>query len=321
LKAFDAMTILTSKHVSATDPQKMQSIGQQIDAQRQQLRAKLDAYEPLVSDEKDRSMLAADRAATVQSAEIRDRVLALSRQNKKDEADALLNGAMADAIAHVETAIEAHRAYNGQLGKQGTERAQAIIDNANEWELASSLVVLGCVLGLGVLAARSITRPLARAVEFAHRVAEGDLTSRVGATTNDETGRLLRTLDEMNGNLKRIVTNVRGGSETIASATAQIAAGNLDLSAYRAAGVIAARNGRKHGATHFHGAAERGERAAGQYACFECIRCGARRQRRGGEGRGNDGADQRAVDQDSGYHRNDRRDRFPNQYSCLERGR
>ena len=230
LKSYDAMTILTSKHVSATDPQKMQSLEQQLDAQRQQLRAKLDAYEPLISDEKDRSMLAADRAATARSAEIRDRVLALSRENKKDEADALLNGAMADAIAHVETPIEAHRAYNGQLGKQGTERARAIIDNANEWEVASSLVVLGCVLGLGVLAARSITRPLARAVEFAHRVAEGDLTGRVGATTNDETGRLLRTLDEMNGNLRRIVTNVRGGSETIASATAQIAAGNLDLS-------------------------------------------------------------------------------------------
>lgn len=93
----------------------------------------------------------------------RDRVLALSRDNKKEEADALLNGAMADAIGRVETTIEAHRAYIGQLGKQGAERARALIANANAWEVAGSLVVLGCVLGLAIPAARSITRPLARA--------------------------------------------------------------------------------------------------------------------------------------------------------------
>jgi methyl-accepting chemotaxis protein len=230
LKAYDAMTILTSKHVSATDPQALQRIEQQIAAQRQKLRGKFDAYEPLVSDEDDRRMLEADRAATAQSTEVRDRVLALSRDNKKEEADALLNGAMADAIGRVETTIEAHRAYNGQLGKQGAERARAIIANANAWEVGSSLVVLGFVLGLGILAARSITRPLARAVEFAHRVAQGDLSGQIRVTTRDETGQLLRALDDMNANLQRVVTQVRGGSETISTATAQIAAGNVDLS-------------------------------------------------------------------------------------------
>jgi methyl-accepting chemotaxis protein len=230
LKAYDAMTILTSKHVSATDPQTLQRIEQQIAAQRKTLREKFDAYEPLVSDENDRRMLEADRAATAQSIEVRDRVLALSRDNKKEEADALLNGAMADAIDRVETTVEAHRAYNGQLGKQGAERARAIIANANAWEAGSSIVVLGVVLGLGILAARSITRPLARAVDFAHRVAQGDLSAQIGATARDETGQLLRALDDMNGNLKRVVTKVRGGSETISTATAQIAAGNLDLS-------------------------------------------------------------------------------------------
>ncbi|MGN6669017.1 MAG: methyl-accepting chemotaxis protein [Trinickia sp.] len=230
LKAFDAMTLLTSKHVSATDPQQMQTIDQQIAAQRSKLEAKFKAYESLVSDQKDRDMLAADRAACIKSTAVRDQVLALSRANQKPQADALMNAGLADAAQRVEAAIEAHRAYNRELGKQGAKQAHVLIDNANLLEVLSSLVILCGVLGLGILSARSITRPLVRAVAFANRVAQGDLTGQIAATTRDEVGQLLGALDEMNRNLKRVVVKVRSGSETIASATAQIAAGNLDLS-------------------------------------------------------------------------------------------
>ncbi|RDU98129.1 methyl-accepting chemotaxis protein [Trinickia dinghuensis] len=230
LKAYDAMTLLTSKHVAATDPQKMQSIEQQIANQRSMLEAQLGKYESLVSDEKDRDMYAADRAAVAQSSQIRDQVLSLSRASQKQQAAELLDGAMADAAQRFDAAIEAHRAYNRVLGQQGADRAHALIDNANTLEIVCSLAILCGVLGLGIVSARSITLPLEGAVKFAHRVAEGDLTGQIDAATRDEVGQLLGALDEMNGNLKRVVVKVRAGTETIASATAQIAAGNLDLS-------------------------------------------------------------------------------------------
>ncbi len=79
--------------------------------------------------------------------------------------------------------------------------------------------------------AKSITRPLAHAVDIAKTVAAGDLTSHVEApSTNDETGELLRALRDMHDSLVRIVGEVRGGAETIATATGEIATGNLDLS-------------------------------------------------------------------------------------------
>ena len=46
----------------------------------------------------------------------------------------------------------------------------------------------------------------------------------------DETSPLLDALKRMNDNLSAIVAEVRTGSEAIASATRQIAAGNIDLS-------------------------------------------------------------------------------------------
>ena len=65
---------------------------------------------------------------------------------------------------------------------------------------------------------------------MAQSVAAGDLRSRVQVTSRDEAGQLLQALGDMNASLTRIVQEVRRGSDTIATATSQIAAGNLDLS-------------------------------------------------------------------------------------------
>ena len=97
------------------------------------------------------------------------------------------------------------------------------------------LLILGVLLlalgaACGVLIARSITRPLQVAVALAQRVAEGDLSADITVDARDETGRLMLALKEMNGSLLRVVTEVRGGTDSIATASSQIAAGNLDLS-------------------------------------------------------------------------------------------
>jgi len=98
------------------------------------------------------------------------------------------------------------------------------------------LVALGAVASVvGIFAAwsvtRSITRPLARAVEVAERVAQGDLSSRIEVTSRDETGQLMVALKHMNESLDQIVRRVRSGTAAIASASGQLLAGNTDLSA------------------------------------------------------------------------------------------
>ena len=83
---------------------------------------------------------------------------------------------------------------------------------------------------VGWVIIRSITVPLYHAVAMAQRVADGDLRTDVVVTRHDEVGALLTALQDMNSNLSHIVGEVRVGTESIASASAEIAAGNLDLS-------------------------------------------------------------------------------------------
>jgi methyl-accepting chemotaxis protein len=114
-------------------------------------------------------------------------------------------------------------------------------DTANGIDAANSadtrLCVILCVLltALGGIAAwlisRSITRPLSAAVKVAQTVASGDLTTTFTAQPRDEVGDLMRALQDMNGNLAGLVGEVQAGTHAIAGASAQIASGNLDLSA------------------------------------------------------------------------------------------
>ena len=108
--------------------------------------------------------------------------------------------------------------------------ATAAYDTARTTLIGLGILAIGLGVTFGIFITRSIVRPIQDAVAVADRVSSGDLSSQFTVTTRDETGQLMTALQKMNDNLLGIVTRVRAGTETIATASAEIAAGNLDLS-------------------------------------------------------------------------------------------
>ncbi|HYD94600.1 MAG TPA: methyl-accepting chemotaxis protein [Noviherbaspirillum sp.] len=94
---------------------------------------------------------------------------------------------------------------------------------------AGAFVLAAILLAICIAIARSITRPLNDAVRIANTVAAGDLTSEIEVRSHDETGQLLQALKDMNESLVALVADVRARTETVATASGQIACGNLDL--------------------------------------------------------------------------------------------
>jgi methyl-accepting chemotaxis protein len=95
--------------------------------------------------------------------------------------------------------------------------------------MALGVVTLVAGFAVSWIISRSIIHPLERALKVAETVAAGNLTSSLDITSNDETGRLLQALKNMNDGLAKIVGNVRAGAETIARSTGDIVAGSHDL--------------------------------------------------------------------------------------------
>ncbi|MFZ2392813.1 methyl-accepting chemotaxis protein, partial [Rhodoferax sp.] len=92
------------------------------------------------------------------------------------------------------------------------------------------VVALAIAVFISLSLSRSIARGFNTALVAAQRIGAGDLTQRVSVSTKDEIGQFLQALSAMQENLVKIVSDVRTGTDTIATASSQIAAGNQDLS-------------------------------------------------------------------------------------------
>jgi len=90
--------------------------------------------------------------------------------------------------------------------------------------LLLTLLSVGASSLLVAFIIRSITRPLARAVEVANRVAAGDLSVQLEAGGNDELGQLLRASRDMAARLGDLIARVRAGADSVAEAAAEISA-------------------------------------------------------------------------------------------------
>jgi aerotaxis receptor len=77
---------------------------------------------------------------------------------------------------------------------------------------------------------RTIVNPLDSAVHVARAIAGGDLHVKFNIRAGDETGQLMRSLNQMSANLLAVVSDVSANVDAIATASGQIAAGNQDLS-------------------------------------------------------------------------------------------
>ncbi len=85
--------------------------------------------------------------------------------------------------------------------------------------------------GMGyVTMRRMVVQPLAEVSAVADTLAKGDLTARLATKRQDEIGTLMQAINHMGHSLSEVVQTVRSRAEGVASAAAQIAQGNLDLS-------------------------------------------------------------------------------------------
>jgi methyl-accepting chemotaxis protein len=190
-----------------------------------------DALAALVSDPEEKRIYAAFQqdldAYMAESAKL----TALSHAGNKDEARTLFKGASNKIYRKINDEFEALAKHNDE-GSNASERAAAQIFTMSRQLIIGALVASVAVgLLLAMWVARIVAKPLNDAISVAQRVAGGDLTADIEVVSRDETGMVMSSLRDMNQSLAQVVGQVRGSTDAIATASAQIASGNMDLSA------------------------------------------------------------------------------------------
>jgi methyl-accepting chemotaxis protein I, serine sensor receptor len=101
--------------------------------------------------------------------------------------------------------------------------------------MSSIIIAVGVLAIVFMIAIRFVLRglvvkPLADAVEHFERIADGDLTRTVEATSRNEIGRLFVGIKKMQESITSMVKGVGSGAESIDVGAHEIAIGNTDLS-------------------------------------------------------------------------------------------
>jgi methyl-accepting chemotaxis protein len=161
----------------------------------------------------------------------RDQVYAAKKAGDAELAKRVFEGQFQPAVAAFQENIN-------QILQMQREQLDAAAERLNEANSTArlGLIVFGaCALAIAVALTlwltRSITGPLREAAEVANAIANFDLTHPITPRGDDETGQLLRSLKTMQEALLKLIAEVRGSTDSISTASSEIAAGNLDLSA------------------------------------------------------------------------------------------
>ncbi|RQO61974.1 hypothetical protein DBR47_05525 [Paucibacter sp. KBW04] len=204
---------------------------------------------------------AAAAESTRQSSELQKRLDALlSSPRERQLFDQLSQGRQAylaarDAMTQAKKADDAQRAeeiftqqYLPAAGQFQDTIKQIVQEQRDELDAAAQrvaqtnsqarialLVFAACALALGAFLAlrltRSIVRPLSQAAASADAIAHFDLSRHISVNSADETGQLQQAQKTMQEALIRLIGEVRSSTDSISTASAEIATGNHDLSA------------------------------------------------------------------------------------------
>jgi methyl-accepting chemotaxis protein len=216
--------------ILARNPQELQETLAYITNKRRHMDEAFSAYEKRLFSEEGKAHFATLPPLLAGFWKVGEANLALIQEGKKEEAFAYL----------VDVTIPARnqllKAFNGGVEIQTQGLGSDIRQIQQGAQTTANLIAVLAALMLVVLMAFSayvaslLRRRVALTQAVAERVRDGDLTTSVNDDARDEFTPLLAAMKAMQASLTHVVTEVRQGADSVATASAQIAQGNSDLS-------------------------------------------------------------------------------------------
>ena len=220
----------------ASTPEEKAKFAAEAEAARVTMQKHIGAARPLFVTDAAKAMFADLDKGLAEYEAGRQELLKLSADDTpegKAAAVAYLLGPLAQKAAYADHKLS-------EIGHNKEKAAAASAAQAGKVYTDSRTLMIALVLGslaVSVAIGLWITRALALqlggepayAAEMAGAIAAGDLSSAIDTRTGDSSS-LLYAMEKMRLSLVNIVGQVRMGTDTIATASNQIAAGNLDLS-------------------------------------------------------------------------------------------
>ena len=190
------------RQVIALDKEQMSNAEAEIEKIRTEVTQSFAEYEKLINNDKERALYDNLKRARADFTETRKQVLELSRAGKKQEAVALLDTKLQPLNERYIGEADKLAEFNKLSADEQSKKVATSVESGRTGVLVGLGIALVLAGLISVFIVRSITRPLATAVELVGQVAQGDLSQTVQVTSKDELGVMLTAMNNMVKNLK-----------------------------------------------------------------------------------------------------------------------
>lgn len=225
---------LQAKHARAADAGYMDEYEEKMKGLISNVDKHLADYQKLVADEEGKPLFETFIKSWKSYQEFNQKVISLGRAGKQEDAKDISDGAGKSSLDDAVMTVDQLTQHSFDGGEQDSGVANQVYVSSK----FGTLFLLGVAIVVGTVLALAITRGLLRqlggepayATSITRRIAGGDLAVDMQLSANDSSS-LLFEIKSMQESFSGIVRQVRGGSEGVATASAEIAKGNQDLSA------------------------------------------------------------------------------------------
>ncbi len=155
---------------------------------------------------------------------------ALVAANDIDGAIALMKGDWRNAGNEVQQYLDKMKELKVNLAKKTSENNVILARQIRNFTLGLVLVAIILAVIIGIVITQSITKPLYKGVDFANKIAAGDLTVKLDVDQKDEVGKLAIALTTMTDKLREVIESIMSGAENIADASMQVSSTSQQIS-------------------------------------------------------------------------------------------
>ncbi|MDF3160412.1 methyl-accepting chemotaxis protein [Pseudomonas proteolytica] len=216
------LRVLSYRLLTNREPDVQQKTLEAFELRNQQIRTAQGTYEKLIESREERSAYDEYVRLLGQYHQIEERMKSLSRSNQIEELRTLLNTQLLSNSEQINAALTRLLDLNNSMANATNQKAADQYDSA--FDLVVALLVLATALTVlfAWLLTRSITLPIAQALEAAEHIAEGNLTQSIKVDGDDEAGRLLRAMNKMQEKLRDTLQRISGSATQLASAAEEL---------------------------------------------------------------------------------------------------
>jgi methyl-accepting chemotaxis protein len=229
-EAVHIVSRITRTIVLLDDHEAIAAERRKLESYRQEYNEAWTALEKTVPSEKGKVIRAKIKELAIEARASTDKVIELAVADNDKEALKTLLTVAAPATQKWQDALDENLAAAEEENRSDFADAQQTYANAHMLMLSLAGIAIASGVVIAWFLTVSVTKPLAIAVETANRLAEGDLTVRIDATSKDETGQVLQAMKHMIEKLSEVVTNVNSGAQALASASEEVSATSQSLS-------------------------------------------------------------------------------------------